>query len=260
MHWPVLVEGREADGEVETPLVKKMAAQMGEMGKGVPKSWANIAAGVRVTGQSPSLASSARVLTPSNDSGVLEAKSSSDDDEQEVADSDTEDSGSDTEVPGSDNEDPGPNVPAYQPSRYTPPLIGGATPRPPVKPGFWFPPVSGLDHSSPTAAAPTASNLALPTWSSHLPSSGVRPPPGFPQLPPGLRPPPGFPQLPSGLRPPPGFPPLPAHTAGESQAGSTFGGRTEGLGMPVDTTAYIRERHCAGCSFCDWLKSRRVYE
>ncbi|OSS47015.1 hypothetical protein B5807_09795 [Epicoccum nigrum] len=223
VQWPVLGEGRELDREVETPVLGKMAAQgMGgpiaaaQKGEKVKwKSWAKNAAGVKAAEESLSSASSAPLLTPSNDSWILKAKLSPSDDEQAVAHS-------------------LPKTPAPREHGYNPPLIGSANPRPAVKPGYWLPPISGLGLSSPSAAMSTASKLPLPTWSPHLPSSGVRHPPGFPQL--------------------------PAYSGGKALASSTFGGQTEGLSIPVDTTAYIRERHCAGCSLCDLLKSRRVWE
>lgn len=216
IHWPVLGEGKEVDGEVEKPVPKKMAARKGEKGKG--KSWANIAAGVKAAEESSSSGSSVPLLTPSNGSESLDAKLSPSDDEQGEADSSTE--------------DPGSHIHVHLGGHYDPPLIGSAIPRPIVKPGVWLPPISGLDLSSTTAATPTASKLPLPTWSRHLPSPGLRPPPGFPQL--------------------------PAHSG--APAWSTFSGQTEGLNMPVDTTTYIRERHCAGCSLCDLLKSRKIWE
>ena len=216
MHWPVLGEGKEVDGEVGKPVPRKMAARKGEKGKG--KSWANIAAGVKAAEGSSSSRSSVPLLTPSNGSESLDAKLSPSDDEQGEAHSSTE--------------DPGPDIHVYLGGSYNPPPIGSAIPRPTVKPGFWLPPISGLALSPPTAATPTASKLPLPTWSRHLPSPGLRPPPGFPQL--------------------------PAHSG--APAWSMFSGRTEGLNMPVDTTTYIRERHCAGCSLCNLLKSRKIWE
>jgi hypothetical protein len=222
VNWPVVGEGKEVDGEVEKPGVPgKMAAKVvgrlvtakrkGEKVKWT--SWANIAAGVKAAEESSSSGSSGPIRTPSNGSESPEAKLSPSN-EQGVADSLTE--------------DPGPHI-----RPYDLPLIGSAIPRPITKPGFWLPPISGLDLSSPTAATPTASKLPLPTWSPHASP---------------------------GLRPPPGFSALPAQSGGKAPAWSTFSGRTEGLNMPADTTTYIRERHCAGCSLCDLLKSRKVYE
>ena len=216
MHWPVLGEGKEVEGEVEKPVPRKVAARKGEKGKG--KSWANIAAGVKAAEESSSSSPSVPLLTPSNGSESLDAKLSPSDDEQGEAHSSTA--------------DPEPDTHVYLRGSYDPPLIGSAIPRPAVKPGFWLPPISGLGLSSPTAATPTASKLPLPTWSPHLPSPGLRPPPGFPQL--------------------------PAHSG--APAWTSLSGRAEGLDMPVDTTTYIRERHCAGCSLCDLLKSRKVYD
>jgi hypothetical protein len=274
MHWPVLGEGKEVDGEVEVEKPKvlgKMAARV--VDRPVAKarkrektkwtSWANVAAGVKAGEESSSSSSSSgslrpvltppiltpqiltpQILTPPNDSGSPEAKLPADDEQGEV---------------DSSTADPGPHI-----RTYDLPLIGSAIPRPIRKPGFWLPPISGLHLSSSTAAAPTASNLPLPTWSPHA-SSGLRPPPGFEELTAqsgGEAPAPALSSV-SGRTEDPGMPKdtkVPAQNSGKASTWSMISGPTEGLNMPVDTTAYIRERHCAGCSLCDLLKSRNVYD